>query len=45
MLHPCIYLCVCFAGVKALASGPWTLLEDLSSVNSDVEPERETQTG
>lgn len=31
-----------FAGVNGLSSGPWILVEDLSSVYSDVEVERGT---
>lgn len=30
-------LCSCLAGVNGLNSGPWVLVEDLSSVYNDVE--------
>lgn len=33
-------LCSCLAGVNGLNSGPWILVEDLSSVYNDVEVER-----
>lgn len=33
-------MCLCLAGVNALNSGPWILVEDLSSVYNDVEVER-----
>lgn len=33
-------MCLCLAGVNALSSGPWILVEDLSSVYNDVELER-----
>lgn len=33
-------LCSCLAGVNGLNSGPWVLVEDLSSVYNDVEVER-----
>lgn len=32
--------CSCLAGVNGLNSGPWVLVEDLSSVYNDVEVER-----
>lgn len=31
---------MCLAGVNALSSGPWILVEDLSTVYNDVEIER-----
>lgn len=33
-------ICSCLAGVNGLNSGPWVLVEDLSSVYNDVEVER-----
>lgn len=36
--HQMLFLCL--AGVSAMSSGPWILVEDLSSVYSDVEVER-----
>lgn len=33
-------ICSCLAGVNGLNSGPWVLVEDLSSVFHDVEVER-----
>lgn len=33
-------MCSCLAGVNALSTGPWILVEDLSSVYNDVEMER-----
>lgn len=33
-------LCVCVSGHNSLGSTPWVLVEDLSSVFNDIEPER-----
>lgn len=37
-----LYVHVFFEGVGAMTSGPWILVEDLSSVYSDVEVDRTT---